>query len=155
MKTDLTILCKLEELIGNHLSDYLDKVEGLDFELPEIKPINVIQDFPDTDNMRCSTMFNIVAQYGENEELTIQSDLATLDVSVFITAKRDKSTNLQKKVFGYYSAFEIMLWNHQNLDGLTDFADVVSADYYPAVEGDINVAGIEISIQLKYAKEYL
>lgn len=154
MKTDLTILNKLEQIIGEHLSDYIPKVDGLDFTLPLISPKNVSQSFPNVDNQPQPTMFNIVATYGENEELTVGSDLSTLNVSVFITSRRDKSSNLQKKIYGYFSALEMLLWHNQDLDSLVDFVDVVSADYYPAIENDINVAGIEVSLAIRYAKVY-
>ena len=155
MKSDLTILNKLEQIIGEHLSDYIPNVEGLDFTLPLISPKNVSQSFPDADNQSQPTMFNIVATYGENEELTVGSDMSTLNVSVFITSRRDKSSNLQKKIYGYLSAFEMLIWHNQSLDSLVDFINVVSADYYPAIEGDVNVAGIEISLAIQYAKEYV
>ena len=154
MINNLTICNALEKLIGEKLNDYLDKVSGLDFTLPQISPKNVSQDFPDIDSQPQPTMFNIVISYEENEELTVGADFCTLNVSVFISCRRDKVTNLQKKVYGYISAFELMLWNHQNLDGYVDFCDVTSADYYPAIEGNINVAGVEISLAIQYAKEY-
>ena len=154
MINNLTICNTLEKLIGEKLNDYLDRVSGLDFTLPQISPKNVSQDFPDIDSQPQPTMFNIVISYEENEELTVGSDFCTLNVSVFISCRRDKVTNLQKKVYGYISAFELMLWNHQNLDGYVDFCDVTSADYYPAIEGDKNVAGVEIALAIQYAKEY-
>ena len=154
MTTTLSILNNLEKLIAEHLNDYLDDVEGMDVKLPEISTKNVSQDFPDTDSMPMPNMFNIVASYSENEELSVGSDLCTLNVSVFISCKREKCSILQKRVLGYVSAFELLLWHHQNLDGLTDMCDVVSCDYYPAVAGDMNVSGVEISLAIQYAKEY-
>lgn len=154
MISTLLILNNLEKLIAEHLNDYLDDVEGVDVKLPEIGARNVSQDFPDTDSMPMPNMFNIVASYSENEELSVGSDLSTLNVSVFISCKREKSSVLQKRVLGYVSAFEMLLWHHQNLDNTTDMCDVVSCDYYPAIQGDINVAGVEISLAIQYAKEY-
>ena len=155
MITTLSILNNLEKLIAEHLNDYLDDVEGMDVQLPQIGTRNVSQDFPDTDSMPMPNMINIVATYSENEELSVGSDLSTLNVSVFISCKREKSSVLQKRVLGYVSAFELLLWHHQNLDGLTDMCDVVSCDYYPAIAGDVNVSGVEISLAIQYAKEYV
>ena len=154
MTNNLTICNHLEQLIGEHLNDYLERVEGLDFTLPEISPKCVSQSFPNTDSQPTPTHFNIVPTYSENAELSVGTDLCTMNVSVFISCKRDKSINLQKMVNGYTSAFEIMLWNHQNLDGLTDICDVTSIDFYPAIDGDVNVSGAELSLSIQYTKEY-
>lgn len=154
MTNNLTICNHLEKLIGEHLNDYLNMVEGLDFTLQEISPKCVSQSFPDTDSQSTSTHFNIVPTYSENEELSVGTDICTLNVSVFISCKRNKVVNLQKMVNGYTAAFEILLWHHQNLDGLTDICDVISVDFYPAINGDLNVAGAELSLSIQYTKEY-
>lgn len=154
MVNNLTICNHLEQLIGEHLNEYLDKIEGLDFTLPEISQKCVSQSFPDVDSQPTPTYFNIVPTYSENTELSVGSDFCTLNVSLFISCRRNKAINLQKMVNGYTAAFELLLWSHQNLDGLTDICDVVSCDYYPAINGDVNVAGVEISLAIQYAKEY-
>ena len=154
MINKLTVLNTLELYIARYLNDYLDEVEGMDIPLPRIIDKSVSQTFPAVDSQPMPNMFNLVVTYEENESLSVGSDLCTLNVSVFITCKRDKSSNLQKKVNGYATAFQLMLWHHQNLDGLVDMCDVTNADYYPAVEGDINVAGVEMTITIQYAKEY-
>lgn len=153
MKTDLQITKSLELLIAENLNDFLKDVD-CEEELEEIDEKNVIQDFPDVDNSRKNTMFWIVPSYGENDELSVGSDFTTLQVSLFITSRRDKNCNLQKKVYGYFAALELLLWNHTNLHGEADFTDISSYDFYPAIDGDRNVAGIEVTIKIQYAKEY-
>ena len=154
MTNNLTILNKLEKLIGERLNDYLDKVDGLDIELPKIIDKNVMQDFPDVDSMRCPTMFWVLQTYSENEELTTNSDFCTMNVSVFLTCRRNKAVNLQKMVNGYTAAFEMFIWHNQSLDNLVDMCNVTSADFYPAVQDDPGVSGVEISLQIQYQKIY-
>lgn len=153
MKTDLQITNTLERIIAEDLNDYLSQVECSE-ELQEIDENNVTQDFPDVDNSRKNTMFWLVPSYGENDELTVGADLTTLQITIFITSKRDKNCNLQKKVYGYFAALELLLWNNTNLDGEADFTDISSYDFYPAIDGDRNVAGIEVTVKIQYAKEY-
>lgn len=154
MKTDLQITNKFEKIIAQHLNEYLDKVECSEV-LEKISAKNVVQDFPDVDNSTCPTMFWIVPSYGENEELSVGSDFSTLQITLFITSKRDKQCNLQKKVFGYLAALELLFWNYTDLEGDADFTDITSYDFYPAIEGNRNVAGIEVTVRVQYAKEFI
>ena len=153
MKTDLQITNTLEKIIIRDLNNYIEKVDCSE-KLEKISCKNVVQGFPDVDNSTCPTMFWLVPTYGENEELSIGSDLTTLQITLFITSKRDKPCNLQKKVFGYLSAVELLLWNNTSLDGDADFTDIPSYDFYPAIEGNKNIAGIEVVIRIRYAKIY-
>ena len=151
MRTDQQITNTLEHLIVTEFNDYLDKV---DFKLDTITANNVSQEFPDVENGKCSTMIWIVPTYGENEELSFNSNLSSLSINVFITTKRDKTENLQKKVFGYLTALECLVWHNQSLNGEAEFMEITSSDFYPAIEGDRNYAGVEVVLRIRYTKIY-
>ena len=98
MKTEMQVLERLKETMVSQLNPLMEITDGV---LPEdISAQNVEIDFPDTDNMRKSSMFYIQPD-GENiEDLSMGSDIATMDSTVFILCKGATSTTLIKMVFG-------------------------------------------------------
>lgn len=153
MKTDLQITNQFEKIIAEHLNDYLDQIQCGE-KLEKISNKNIEQAFPDVDNSKCPTMFWIVPSFGENEELSVGSDFTTLQITLFITSKRSAPCNLQKRVFGYLAALELLIWNYSDLEGDADFTDITSYDFYPAIEGNKNIAGMEVTVRVQYAKEF-
>lgn len=154
MKSDLQITNSFERILAKHLNDFLDQVQ-CEEKLEKISEKNIEQSFPDVDSSKCPTMFWIVPTYGQNEELSVGSDFTTLQITLFITSKRSAPCNLQKRVFGYLAALELLLWNYSDLGGDVDFTDISTYDYYPAIEGNKNIVGIEVVIRVQYAKEFI
>lgn len=147
MITILQITDAVQNVIATELNKHLK-------ELPPITSKNVEVDFPEPDSQTCSTMFFIVPNYAENEELTCNADFSEADFSIFISCKRDKSENLIRKIYGYLTALEQTIWDNQELGGLVDFSDIVSSEFYPATSMDKTMAGIEAILKVRYAKSY-
>lgn len=135
-------------------------INGLNAHLPEsevLAPIgedNVLIDFPDTDRMPKSTMFYIQPNWADFENLTTESDSSIFSVAVFILCKRDKSENLTKKIYGYFNALYSLLRRNTSLDGVVDFTEVTNSEFYPAVEANRSIQGVEVSVSLRYTKDF-
>lgn len=147
MVTILDITKAIQLTLATHLNEHLK-------DLPPVSLKNFEIDFPEPDSQTCSTMFFIVPNYAENEELTCNADFAEADFSIFISCKRDKSENLIFKIFGYLTALEQTIWDNQELGGLVDFSDIVSSEFYPSTSMDKTTAGIEAILKVRYAKSY-
>ena len=152
MKTEIQVLERLKDMIVTYLNENVSICGSM---RPEnISQDNIEIDFPDTDNMRKNSMFYIQPDNEEIENLSMSSDLATMNVSICILCKGASSTTLIKKVFGYYSALYTMLRQNQTLDGYIESVNVVSMDYYPAVTASRNMTAIETQLQMQWAKEF-
>ena len=115
---------------------------------------NVAIDFPDTDLMPKATMFYIVPNWADYEALSTESDNSTFNVALFILCKKDRQENLTRKIYGYFNALYSLLRTNIGLDGYVDFTDVNDAEFYPAVEGNRNVQGVEVSVSIRYTKDF-
>lgn len=148
MKNELTILSTLKTVIQSQLNTHLE--QGLE----TITASNVQVDFPDTDQMPKSIMFYIQPNWADYEALSTESDASTFNCSVFIICKKDKQENLTRKVYGYFNALYSLLRKNTSLDGNADFTEISDADFYPAVEGNRNVQAVEVSVSVRYTKDY-
>ena len=75
-------------------------------------------------------------------------------MAVFIVCRKDKQENLTRKVYGYFNAIYSLLRSNWSLDGEVDFAEITDADFYPAVEGNRNIQAIEVSVSVRYTKDF-
>ena len=148
MKNELTILNRLCTVIQGQLNCHLPQ------ELQSIDEKNVCIDFPDTDLMPKNTMFYLVPNWANYESLSTNSDSSTLNVAVFILCKKDKQENLIRKIHGYFNALYSLLRTNISLDGEADFTDINDVDFYYAVEGNKSVQGAEISVSIRYTKDF-
>ena len=148
MKNELTILEQLRVVLQSDLNDHLE--EGLE----GIQEGSVVVDFPDTDLMRFQTVLYIQPNWADYESLSTQSDSSVFNVSIFILCKRDRKEELTRKIYGYFNAVYSLLRNDISLGGMVDFTDVDNAEFYPAVEGNRNVQGVEISVSIRYTKDF-
>lgn len=147
MKNELSILNQLRTVIQTRLNDH---IQGL----PQIGERNVQVDFPDTDQMPKDVMFYIQPNWSEYEALTTESDSSTFNVAVFILCRRDRQENLTTKIYGYFNALYSLLRTNTSLDAFVDFTDINDADFYPAVEGNRNIQGVETSVSIRYTKDF-
>ena len=148
MKNELTILLKLQSVIQTQLNTHLSE------DIPQIGENNVLTDFPDVDLMPRNTMLYLIPNWAEYESLSTNSDNSTLNISVFILCKKDKQENLIRKIHGYFIALYTLLRKNMSLDGEVDFTDINDVDFYYAVEGNKNVQGAEISVSIRYTKDF-
>ena len=150
MKDEMTVIEGLRKAILAGLNDHLPESEVL----APISEDNVLIDFPDTDRMPKSTMFYIQPNWAEFENLSTESDSSVFSVAVFILCKRDKEVNLTKKIYGYFNALYSLLRRNTSLDGVVDFTEVTNSEFYPAVEANRSIQGVEVSVSLRYTKDF-
>ena len=146
----MTVIEALRQAIINGINDHLPQGEVL----APIEADNVLIDFPDTDRMPKSTMFYIQPNWAEFENLSTESDSSVFSVAVFILCKRDKEVNLTKKIYGYFNALYSLLRRNISLDGTVDFTEVTNSEFYPAVEANRSIQGVEVSVSLRYTKDF-
>ena len=153
MTSYIEILDQLKKVIGEQLNNYLEDMSSKGI----LKPIdveNVEIEYPDTDNMRKNVMFFIVPDQIVYEDLTTGSDAVTSNITVYLLCKRDKQENLIKKVLHYSEAFLKLIRNNQSLDGIVEFSKVDTAEFYPYVESEANVSGMEMNLIIQNAFDY-
>lgn len=148
MRDELTILNSLKVVIQSQLNAHLGK------EMETIGERNVAVDFPDIDQMPMKTMLYIQPNWANYEALSTESDASTFNMAIFIVCKKDKQENLTRKVYGYFNALYSLLRTNWSLNGEVDFTEITDADFYPAVEGNRNVQAIEVSISVRYTKDF-
>lgn len=154
MVNELAILERFKKVIEEQLNNYLDDSGEDGRMLPSIDCRNVTIDFPDVDQMPKSVMFYLQPNYSNYETLSTESDLASFTISLFVICKRDKQENLTKKIYHYMNAVYKLFRTNISLDGMVDFVDITDADFYPAVEGSRNVQAVELSISIRYTKDW-
>lgn len=148
MKNELSVLLALQDVIAKRLNDFLPQ------DFASISDKNVLIDFPNVDQMPMKNMFYIQPDYAEFEALTTSSDVSSFRVSVFILSKKDTKANLTILNYGYYNALCELLRSNMTLDGTVDFTDINDVTFYPAVEANPNVRGAELSLEIRYTKDY-
>lgn len=147
MVNELEILHKLRDVIVNNLNNYITYPE-------EISSKNVLIEFPDVDLMVKRTMIYLQSNYGEYENLSTESDESSYHVSLFILCKKDNIQSLTEKAFDIYNGLYKLFRTNMTLDNYVDFVDIESFDFYPAIEGNKNVVGIEMLLNIRYCREY-
>ena len=148
MITELAVMQGIKTFIASGLNEYLD---------PDITPIteeNVLIDFPSVDLMPKKAMIYIQPNYAEFEGLTTGSDATTFAVSVFLLNKKDTQENLTVQNHAYYEALCELVRDDRSLGETVDFCDVTEVTFYPAVEGNRNVRGVEVSLAVRYTKDF-
>ena len=154
MKTELSVMNRLADVIGEQLNSFLSEDKDYSGLLDEVSLDNVEVDFPDVDNMPQKTMFYIEPESEEIDDATTCSDVATMNVTVYILCKRDTNERLIRKVYGYFTALYCLLRSNQDLDGYIDFSRVAEVNYYPAVTATGNIAGVEVGLRLSWEKDF-
>lgn len=148
MKNELTVMNSLLSVMQSDLNTYLDS------DLDTLSSENMVIEFPDVDQMPKSTMIYIQPDYAEYEALATTNDQASFRMSVYVLCKRDKRENLTTKFFGYFNGVYSLLRTNTSLSGEVDFTDIMDVNFYPAVEGNLNVKGAEISVSCRYTKDF-
>lgn len=150
MTNELTALNALKNTIINGLNAYLP--EGSIF--TDITSENVEIEFPIVDQMPKSVMFYLVPDYADYQGMATRSDSVEFRIKVWILVKRDSQSNLTEKYYGYQTALFQLLRTETSLGGVVDFTDINDAEFYPAVDYNPNVQGAEISVSVRYTKDF-
>lgn len=152
MKTELQVLNKLREVIINDLNSYLSEDEENSLLLNNITSDNVVIDYPQVDDMKKSIMFYIQPEESSYEPLTTSTDMATMNNTIYIITKKDKNENLIKKVFGYFTGLYCVINQNNTLDDFIDFSRISTMQYYPSVYENGSCVGIEVGLNIQWAK---
>lgn len=145
VKNELTVLKQLRDIIDAGLNPVTPVTP---------KTADVVIDFPDVDEMPFKSTVYLLPDYAEYETLATTNDRAEFRVQMFILAKRDTQANLAEKVYGIYNSIYDLLRKDMDLSGYVDFTEVRNATFYPAVEMNKNVQGIEASVAITYTKDF-
>lgn len=152
MITELQVLNKLKDVIVNQLGDHYNEDEEYHDLLEAITADNVEIAFPKLDSMKKNTMLYIQPDYEEITDLSMGTDFASMNATIYIMCKGGTNETLIKKVFGFYTAFYSLIRSNQTLDDFVDFAKINSMDYYPAVTASQTMTAIEVTLNLQWAK---
>lgn len=148
MTNELTVLEALQAVLVTDVNQYLSEGwTNLSYE-------NVIMEWPDVDGMTGDVTVFLNGNYAEYEELATINDQSTFTVSLFLMVKRDKRTSLTEKMYRYFNGIYQALRKSMSLGGAVDFTMVTDADFYPAIEANKNVQGVEISCAVHYTKDF-
>ncbi len=153
MKNELTVLTALRNVIDAGLNPTPPQTKG-DPEPTPTEQIPVVIDFPNVDKMPARRTVYLLPDYAEYETLATTNDRAEFRVTMFILCKRDTKANLVTKVYEIYNQIYDLLRRNIDLDGVADFTEVQSATFYPAVEMNESVQGIESTVSITYTKDY-
>ena len=175
VKNELSVLQQLRNVIDEGINPEINpeeeeiiEEETLDEELtdetpsadpePEPEPaeeIPVLIDFPSVDKMPAKNVVFMLPDYAEYESLATVNDRAEFRVNLWILCKRAPKADLTTKVYQIYNDIYELLRSDTDLGGYVDFCEVRSADFYPAVEMNESVQGIEVSLAIQYTKDWL
>ena len=145
MVTEMDVLERLREKI----------VEGLIREFDGFKDDSAVIDFPDTDNMRRNLMVYIQPDYEALEDLSVGTDLARMNASVFILAKGAPNAELIRTVFRAYTAMYLLLRGDPTLGGFISETRITDMDYYPEVTASRTVVAVEAQTEMQWAKGFM
>lgn len=148
MTNELTVLEAIQSVLISNVNQYLD--QGY----TALSSNNVIMEWPDVDSMTDDVTVFLNGNYAEYEELATINDLSTFTVSVFLLVKRDTISNLTTKMYKYFNGIYQALRKSMSLNGVVDFTMVTDADFFPAVEANKNVQGVEITLAVHYTKDF-
>ena len=148
MTNELTILEALQNVLISDVNQYLPE------DCTPLSCKNVIMEFPSVDDMPSDATVFINGNYAEYEELATINDVSTFTVSIFLIVKRDTKRALTVKMYKYFNGIYQAIRKSMTLGGVVDFTMITDADFYPAVEMNKNVQGVEISLAVHYTKDF-
>lgn len=153
MKNELTVLKALRDVIDAGLNPTPPQTKG-DPEPTPVEKIPVVIDFPSVDKMPAKKTVYLIPDYAEYETLATTNDRADFRVAMFILCKRAPKADLVTDVYNIYNQIYDLLRRNMDLGGVVDFTEVQSATFYPAVEMNESVQGIESTVSITYTKDF-
>lgn len=148
MINELTVLEALQSVLVSDVNQFL--AEGW----TQLTTNNVVLEWPDVDGMKDDVTVFINGNYAEYTELATTNDESTFTVSVFLMVKRDTKLNLTQKMYRYFNGIYQALRESMSLNGVVDFTMITDADFFPAIEANTNVQGVEITVAVHYTKDF-
>lgn len=148
MTNELTVLEAMKSVLVSDVNKYL--AEGW----TQLTTDNVVMEWPEVEGMTDDVTVFINGNYAEYEELATTNDQSTFTVSVFLMVKRDTRSNLTQKMYTYFNGIYQSLRESMSLDGVVDFTMITDADFFPAIEANKNVQGVEITVAVHYTKDF-
>lgn len=134
-------------------SEY-EVAEGLKATLEEGlgEEVEVVIDYPDSDNMKKKSMVFLNLDYGELEEENTVSDIVNMKIEMYLLCKGDRNANLNKKVWTIYKQLYDTIRDNPTLGGVADFAIITNWDFYPEVEGSVGTVAIRADIRIQWQR---
>lgn len=135
------------EAMKAHLLNLMDPT-------PEPRPeaSQILLEPPDVDRMKHTAMIYLVLKTGTADVQTYQSETDTYRGSAYIIVKASSSHSsmeaLIQATLEYMAAFRNAIVTDPTLGGAVLRAEIGQWDFYPAVEGLTNAAGIEVDFSL-------
>jgi len=143
----------LEELKTLLTTDYIPIL--VDLNTPELlldmpREQDVVLYVLDIDKYKTNATFFMLPENQTINELTIGDNEVEDNATIYIVCRNDKEENLTKKVLRYTAGLKKLLKEQPTLNGLVGNTKITSAEYYHAVEGNVNIKGAEISLVFSY-----
>lgn len=148
MTNELTVLEAMKSVLVSDVNKYLAE------EWTQLTTNNVVMEWPEVEGMTDDVTVFINGNYAEYEELATTNDQSTFTVSVFLMVKRDTRSNLTQKMYTYFNGIYQSLRESMSLNGVVDFTMITDADFFPAIEANKNVQGVEITVAVHYTKDF-
>ena len=148
MTSELTVLTALQSVLVANVNQYLQ--EGW----TTLTNKNVIFEWPEVEAMTADATVFINGNYAEYEELATINDVSTFTISVFLMVKRDTQSNLTTKMYTYFNGIYQAIRKSMDLNHTVDFSMITDADFFPAIEANKNVSGVEITLAVHYTKDF-
>lgn len=148
MTSELTVLTALKSVLVANVNQYLQ--QGW----TTLTNKNVIFEWPEVEAMTADATVFINGNYAEYEELATINDVSTFTISVFLMVKRDTQSNLTTKMYTYFNAIYQSIRKSMDLNHTVDFSMITDADFFPAIEANKNVQGVEITLAVHYTKDF-
>jgi len=107
-------------------------------------------DYPDQGNMRYATMVYIVPENENMEYSSLSTIRVSMNIKIYILLRSAPLATLMQNAYEYYAAMVNAVNYDETLGDSIAEAAISGAEFYPAVSGLTNTAGIEISATLNY-----
>ena len=138
------------------MTETLDVLNGLKAVIGRQFPkYSVEVDYPDLDRQKTNTAFFIQPDNGEFDNLTMVSDDCTMNITIFIVTKSDKSDVLRDRVWDCFEKTYRELRSNPTLDGLVADSMVTDFDYFPAVMDNVSSQAITITLAIRFEKDFV
>ena len=138
------------------MTETLDVLNGLKAVIGRQFPKYTVEvDYPDLDRQKTNTAFFIQPDNGELENLTMASDECTMNITIYIVTKSDKSDVLRDRVWGCFEKTYRELRSNPTLDGLVADSMVTDFDYFPAVMDNVSSQAITITLAIRFEKDFV
>ena len=118
--------------------------------LADLIAAQFVIDFPNADNMKYATMVYIVPENESMEYSSLSTIRVSMNIKIYILLRSAPLATLMRNAYEYYAALVNAVNYDETLGDSFVEAAISGAEFYPAVAGLTNTAGIEVSATLAY-----